>query len=96
MFNVEDEQLRDRQIHRVWIFYSLESLNKGRYIWKDVSIFIASRNLESAHYAQLSDIELIIISARADRGPRSRVCARETLRSAPNERERKISGARVC
>ena len=29
-------------------------------------------------------------------GPRSRVCARETLRSAPHQRERKFSAARVC
>jgi hypothetical protein len=29
-------------------------------------------------------------------GPRSRVCARETLRSAPHRRELKFSGARVC
>jgi hypothetical protein len=36
------------------------------------------------------------ISAHADGGPRSRVCARETLRSAPHRRERKFSGARVC
>jgi hypothetical protein len=32
----------------------------------------------------------------ADWGPRSRVCARETLRSAPYQREWKFSGARVC
>jgi hypothetical protein len=36
------------------------------------------------------------ISASADGGPRSRVCARETLRSAPHRRERKFSGAHVC
>ena len=36
------------------------------------------------------------ISARADGGPRSRVCARETLRSAPHLNERKFSGAHVC
>ena len=36
------------------------------------------------------------ISALADGGPRSRVCARETLRSAPHRRERKFSAARVC
>ena len=35
-------------------------------------------------------------SAYADGGPRSRVCARETLRSAPHRRERKFFGARVC
>ena len=35
------------------------------------------------------------ISAHADGGPRSRVCARETLRSAPHRRERKFSGACV-
>jgi hypothetical protein len=29
-------------------------------------------------------------------GPRSRVCARETLRSAPHRHEWKFSGARVC
>ena len=31
-------------------------------------------------------------SAHADGGPRSRVCARETLRSAPHRHERKFSG----
>jgi hypothetical protein len=36
------------------------------------------------------------ISAHADWGPRSQVCARETLRSAPNRRERKFFGALVC
>ena len=36
------------------------------------------------------------ISASADGGPRSRVRARGTLRSAPHRRERKFSGARVC
>ena len=36
------------------------------------------------------------ISAHADGSPRSRVCARETLRSAPHRRERKFFGARVC
>ena len=35
-------------------------------------------------------------SAHADGGPRSRVCARRTLRSAPHRRERKFFGARVC
>jgi hypothetical protein len=35
-------------------------------------------------------------SAHADGGPRSRVCARETLRSAPHRRERKFSGTHVC
>ena len=42
-------------------------------------------------------MEIIIkISAHADGGPRSRVCARETLRSAPYQHERKFSSARVC
>ena len=36
------------------------------------------------------------ISTYADGGPRSRVCARETLCSAPHRRTRKFSGARVC
>ena len=36
------------------------------------------------------------IKVSKDGGPRSRVCARETLRSAPHRRERKFSGARVC
>jgi hypothetical protein len=36
------------------------------------------------------------ISAHADGGPRSRVCARETLLSAPHQRERKFFRARVC
>ena len=36
------------------------------------------------------------ISAHADGGPRSRVCASETLRSAPHRRERKFSRTRVC
>ena len=36
------------------------------------------------------------ISAHADGGPRSRVCARETLRSAPHRHERKFSGTRFC
>ena len=31
-----------------------------------------------------------MISVSADGGPRSRVCARETLRSAPHQSERKI------
>ena len=31
------------------------------------------------------------ISAHADGGPRSRICARETLRSAPHQHERKFS-----
>ena len=35
------------------------------------------------------------ISAHADGDPRYRVCARETLCSAPHQRERKFSGARV-
>jgi hypothetical protein len=38
----------------------------------------------------------IKISAHADGGPRSRVCARETLCSAPHRREWKFSAARVC
>ena len=29
-------------------------------------------------------------------GPRSRVCARSTLRSAPDEQQRKLFGAHVC
>ena len=37
-----------------------------------------------------------IISAHADGGPRSQVCARETLRSAPHRDERKFFGAHVC
>ena len=37
-----------------------------------------------------------IISAHADGGPRSRVCARETLRSAPHRHERKLSGTHFC
>ena len=36
------------------------------------------------------------ISAHTDGGPRSRVCARETLRSAPHRHERKFFGAHVC
>ena len=36
------------------------------------------------------------ISAHADGGPRSRVCAREALRSAPHRRERKFSGTHFC
>ena len=36
------------------------------------------------------------ITANADGGPRSRVRARETLRSAPHRRERKFSGVRAC
>jgi hypothetical protein len=36
------------------------------------------------------------ISAHADGGPRSRVCACETLRSAPHRREQKFSGTHVC
>ena len=40
--------------------------------------------------------QLVKISDHADGGPRSRVCARKTLRSAPHRRERKFSGARVC
>ena len=35
-------------------------------------------------------------SAHADGGPRSRICARYTLHSAPHRHERKFSGARVC
>ena len=35
-------------------------------------------------------------SASADGGPRSRVCARETLSSAHHRREWKFSRARVC
>ena len=35
------------------------------------------------------------ISARADGSLRSRVCTRETLRSAPHQRERKFSGTCV-
>jgi hypothetical protein len=34
-------------------------------------------------------------SAHADGGPRSRVCSRETLCSAPHRHERKFSGAYV-
>ena len=37
-----------------------------------------------------------LISAHANGGPRSRVCARETLCSAPHRREWKFSAARVC
>ena len=36
------------------------------------------------------------ISASADGGPRSRVCARLTVRSSPHRHERKLSGTRVC
>ena len=36
------------------------------------------------------------ISAHGDRGPRSRVCARETLRSAPHGHEWEFFVARVC
>ena len=35
-------------------------------------------------------------SAHADEGPRSWVCACQTLCSAPHRRERKFSAARVC
>ena len=35
-------------------------------------------------------------TAHADGGPRSRVRARGTLRSAPHQRERKFSATRVC
>jgi hypothetical protein len=46
-----------------------------------VQKIIMKRNLNSAH---------------ADGGPRSRVCARETLCSTPHRRERKFSGAPIC
>jgi hypothetical protein len=36
------------------------------------------------------------ISAHADGGPRSRVCARDTLNAAPHRHEWKFSGPRVC
>ena len=36
------------------------------------------------------------MSASADGGPRSRVCARETLYSAPHRHLRKFFGAHVC
>ena len=36
------------------------------------------------------------ISAHADGGPRSRVCARETLCSAPHQHERKFPGTLFC
>ena len=61
------------------------------------------------HFAQLSMfdkwdhqirykliIKNIIISAHDDGGPRSRVCACKTIRSAPQQCERKFSGAHVC
>ena len=39
---------------------------------------------------------MLRISAQADGGPFSRVCARETLCLAPHQHEWKFSGARVC
>jgi hypothetical protein len=36
------------------------------------------------------------ISARVDGGPHFRVCAQETLRSAPHQHEQKVFGAHVC
>ena len=39
---------------------------------------------------------ILKISASADVGPRSRVCARKSLCSAPHQHERKFSGAHVC
>ena len=50
---------------------------------------------KSAKYNKLA-AEYTRISAHADGGPRSRVCARETLRSAPQRHERKFSGTRFC
>ena len=40
--------------------------------------------------------KMYLISAHADGGPRSRVRARETLRSAPHRHEQKFSGTRFC
>ena len=47
-------------------------------------------------YFWLVEEECVDNSAHADGGPRSRVCARETLRSDPHRHERKFSGTRVC
>ena len=48
-------------------------------------------------YTLFTYITLYIkISAHAYGGPRSRICARETLRSAPYWGERKFSVAHVC
>ena len=54
-------------------------------LWKEYQIYYQFRNIET-----------FMNSAHADGGPRSRVCARETLRSAFHRHERKFSGTRFC
>ena len=60
----------------------------------EIKHFSSSSTLQMIIYAD-SQERLSKISAHADGGPRSRVCARETLRSAPHRREQKFSGAQV-
>ena len=55
------------------------------YIWKQSKLKLKKNNKYIGN-----------ISAHADGGPRFRVCARETLRSAPHRHERKFSGTRFC
>ena len=54
---------------------------------------IAPKHLKNLYFVKWHCYQ---ISAHADGGPRSRVCARLTLRSAPHRRERKFSGTCAC
>ena len=63
---------------------------------QDKKIIIIPVPISLALPSQAPEKFKLKISAHVDGGPRSRVCARETLRSAPHRRERKFSGARVC
>jgi hypothetical protein len=47
-------------------------------------------------FVKLTHIQRLQISDHADGGPRFRVCARQTLRSAPQQHEQKFSSAHVC
>ena len=57
------------------------------YILVQIRIIVKISGITTARNKYLYSLEIIssTISASADGGPRSRVCARETLRSAPHQ-----------
>ena len=66
--------------------------------WQQNSNFISTLYLQNMNYnASVLAIPVSNLnSAHTDGGPRSRVCTRETLCSAPHWHERKFSVTRVC
>ena len=90
----EAGDFRVRQIMDEWILFSVFQAIIGGVLGFWVGILIMG-----AIFFAIFSVKKIMerkISAHADGGPRSRVRARGTLRSAPHQREQKFSGACVC